>query len=99
GVAAAARGVARNTNLPCTKVARFVNESTVEVIENHQTRTIVRGGRCGEWTFMGSIAGRHNYAIMEDFQSFDGRMLFVDTDGVRVGLSKSAESNIENAGP
>jgi hypothetical protein len=81
---------------PHFRVGRFVSDSAVELIEDQNTYPLTRGERHGVWTFMGIASGQHSYAVLEDFQTQDSHILFVDAGGVQIDLPKSSESNIKN---
>jgi len=79
------------------KVARFLRDSQIELIEGEHKKRMHRGERFGAWTLMDVLGGATPYAVLEDFEHKDGRILFVDTDGVRAALSKSLESTRADA--
>ena len=84
--------------LPQVKLAGVVNDSAVELIENATSYRIARGERHGAWTLMGITAEPQSYAILEDFHTRDGHILFVDKGGVELDLVKSAESGMQKPG-
>ncbi len=76
---------------PRLTVARFVGESAVELSDGTKRQTVQRGERFGAWTLVDVLGGEPRFAVLEDFSRKDGRILFVDTTGVRIDLPKTAE--------
>ncbi|MEP6898762.1 MAG: hypothetical protein ABI870_09550 [Rhodanobacter sp.] len=55
--------------------------------------TLQTGDRFGDWTLMDVATGATPVVVLEDFvHRDDGHVLYVDTDGVRADLPKTAES-------
>jgi hypothetical protein len=73
------------------RVARFVSDSRVELVDGDTTATVGRGERFGAWTLVEIVPGASRAAVLEDFSVADGRIVFVDTTGVRMDLPKSLE--------
>src|SRR5262245_28211583 len=73
---------------PDVKVAAFSNESNVTLRSRAKTGVLHLGERMGAWTFMGIVQGAHRYAVLEDFQKWDGHLLLVDEKGIQVDLPK-----------
>jgi len=76
------------------KVIRFADNSAVEVSAEGKSAVLQVGERLGPWTLMemsGGTSGARQVAILEDFTSRTGHLLFVDKRGVRLDLPKSAE--------
>lgn len=79
------------------RIKRFTSDSAVELSSGTSTTPVKRGERFGPWTLMEVVQGERPYAILEDFQRQDGRILFVDGTGVRLELAKSLEpSNVDS---
>ena len=75
------------------RLLRVPNTSTAEISLSGQTCVAHIGDRCGPWTLMELIADpSHPKAILEDFTSQAGHLLFIDTRGITLDLPKSLES-------
>ena len=76
------------------KLLRLLSPSTAEIFADGHTSDVQAGNRVGKWTLMeikSDPKQASNVAILEDFSSQSGRLLVVDTRGVRLDLSKSLE--------
>src|SRR5262245_9656661 len=68
--------------VPRLKVARFIDSTSIELADERTRSIVARGSRFGSWTLMEIVPGARPFAVLEDFQNRDGRMLFVDLSGV-----------------
>ena len=89
------------TGIPCAalaspRVANFLDDGRVELVDGPRRATLAVGERFGSWTLMASAAPA---AVLEDFTTRDGRMLFVDRDGVSFALPKTAEPTFATQPP
>jgi len=76
------------------EVAHYVDRNTVEISDNGQTSSLHTGDRFGNWSLMAMVDDEHSkpaFVILEDFSQQTGHLLFVDTNGIRLDLSKSLE--------
>jgi hypothetical protein len=73
------------------KVTSFLSDTRVELTSGRTKSIVARGERFGSWTFMEVVRNDKPFVVLEDFQNKDGRMLFVDSDGVRLDLRKTLE--------
>jgi hypothetical protein len=80
------------------KISRFTDATTLDIANGRTRASLKRGERFGSWTLMEIVSGARPYAVLEDFTNKQGRMLFVDTDGVRMQWSKSLESSQADPG-
>lgn len=88
-VAASATDLARAE----LKITRFLADSRVDVADGNSQATLARGETFSDWTLVEVIAGGEPYAIFENFRQRDGRIVFVDTNGVRLVLAKTSEAS------
>jgi hypothetical protein len=78
------------------RIAAFVDTSTVKLTLEGQTADLHVGDHLGDWTLMqigrANTARPENYAILEDFNHLDGRLVVADAVGVILELPKTSES-------
>ncbi len=77
-----------------------VDGTSAEIVDAAGHRaTLEPGGRIGDWTLMNVAPGAQPMVVLEDFvHRDDGHLLYVDADGVRLDLAKTAESTGDTTG-
>ncbi len=75
------------------KVTRISSEGPMVVSWAGKEVRLERGQRVGNWSLMAVVRApsNHRLAVFEDFTQPNGRLLFVDEEGVKVDLPKSLE--------
>ena len=84
------------------KVVRFIDETSILLTVDSKTATIHVGEQFGNWTLMQILrATAHppiTYAVLEDFVQQNGRLMFVDSGGVKLAFPKSSEATSADPG-
>lgn len=79
------------TDISRLKVARYLDQASVELVDGRTRSIVARGARFGPWTLMEVVSGSRPFVVLEDFQNRDGRLLVVDASGVTTTLGKTLE--------
>jgi len=73
----------------------FVDQSSVVLMANGHSSKLHIGDHLDNWTLMQVVKTTAHppvkYAVLEDFAQLDGRLVFADTSGVKLALSKTSE--------
>ncbi len=81
-----------DTSNECPKVVRISTGGAVVVVWKGKESTLDRGQAVGPWHLMAVVQGSSQpLAVFEDFSQLNGRLIFVDRQGVKVDLPKSFE--------
>ena len=81
---------------PNPRVTQFTNASSVKIAVGGESAELQIGDHLGDWTLMQVIvvdgSDPEEYAVLEDFNHREGRMIFVDATGIELDLPKTSES-------
>jgi hypothetical protein len=85
--------VAKSTNATVPPAIISVsNDNAINALWNGVAVTLSEGGQIGPWTLMGIVKSSNTILVVfEDFGKENGRMVFVNKNGVAAGLPKSLE--------
>lgn len=78
------------------RVANFVDDTHVEIVDGARHVTVAQGERYGRWTL---VALAPPVAVFEDFTTRDGRIQYLGREGLTLDLAKSAEPTFATEPP
>lgn len=86
----------RKTAAYDVKLIRIEADSSAKLLIAGKEVALRKGEASGQWTLVELLPGKIKelpaYAILEDFSQLNGRLIFVNTSGVRLDLPKTSES-------
>ncbi len=93
-------GAAADGNVAAMRLVGVDAQGRAEIAGADGRRATLRVGETfGDWTLMHAAGGAAPLAVLEDFaHRDDGRIVYVDADGVRLDLRKTAESTEDATG-